>query len=350
MSRAVAALVAGSLLLASASAPAQDSGFLTARFERYLDALRKQAGIPGLSAAIVQDGVITWETGVGVQDVEGAIPASPDTPYYLGDLTETFTASLVLQCAEQGLLSLADPVALTGPDGTTSEQTTVAALLSHARAGDGAFEYNPARFTALTGVVTRCADDSFRERMVRAIVDRFAMTRTIPGLDVVTVQPPDFDEERIAAFAALIPQVARPYRIDTNGRPSLSPPPPPELNAAAGMISTVRDLARFDAALDSGALLLPETLNIAWSAPIDVTGVARPFGLGWFVQTYRGERVVWHFGYTPDASSALMLKLPARHVTLLLLANSDRLAAQFDLPKGDVTRSPFARLFLDLIL
>ena len=28
-------------------------------------------------------------------------------------------------------------------------------------------------------------------------------------------------------------------------------------------------------------------------------------GLGWFVQFYRGERVVWHFGHVPNAYSSL---------------------------------------------
>ena len=57
---------------------------------------------------------------------------------------------------------------------------------------------------------------------------------------------------------------------------------------------------------------------------------------------------MWHFGYAPDASSALFIHLPARHKTLILLANSDGLAAAFSLPNGDVTLSPYARLFLSL--
>ena len=64
------------------------------------------------------------------------------------------------------------------------------------------------------------------------------------------------------------------------------------------------------------------------------------------MQFYRGERVVWHFGFLPNAYSALMIKLPARHLTFILLANSDRLSAPFQLASGDVTRSVFATLFL----
>jgi hypothetical protein len=71
-------------------------------------------------------------------------------------------------------------------------------------------------------------------------------------------------------------------------------------------------------------------------------------GLGWFVQSYKGEPVVWHFGNLPNAYSSLIVKLPLRKMTLILLANSDGLSAPFDLPQGDVTRSLFAALFLKL--
>jgi hypothetical protein len=75
-----------------------------------------------------------------------------------------------------------------------------------------------------------------------------------------------------------------------------------------------------------------------------------PSGLGWFVQRYRDEPVVWQYGYIPNAYSAMVIKLPTRGVTLILLANSDGLAAPFNLAAGDVTRSPFATLFLRLFI
>src|SRR3989454_1812714 len=64
-------------------------------FERYLESLRQQAGIPGLSAAIVQNRAIIWEAGFGLQDVENSIRATPSTPYVIGGLTETFSSVLL---------------------------------------------------------------------------------------------------------------------------------------------------------------------------------------------------------------------------------------------------------------
>jgi hypothetical protein len=45
-----------------------------------------------------------------------------------------------------------------------------------------------------------------------------------------------------------------------------------------------------------------------------------------------------------------VLKVPARDLTLILLANSDGLSAPYALSDGDVTASLFARLFLRLFV
>src|SRR6185295_2897210 len=72
-------------------------------FERYLDSLRVQANIPGMSAAIVLDERVMWEKGFGQSDVEHSVAARPDTPYHISGLTEALSAALLLeQCVETG--------------------------------------------------------------------------------------------------------------------------------------------------------------------------------------------------------------------------------------------------------
>ena len=36
---------------------------------------------------------------------------------------------------------------------------------------------------------------------------------------------------------------------------------------------------------------------------------------------YRGERLIWHYGHWGTGFSALFLKVPARHLTLIAFAN-----------------------------
>jgi CubicO group peptidase (beta-lactamase class C family) len=82
----------------------------TALFGRYLEALRRQLGIPGLSAVIVQDGRVVWERGLGLQDVENRVAAAVETPYRIASLTKTFTSVLLLRCVERGTLDLDEPI------------------------------------------------------------------------------------------------------------------------------------------------------------------------------------------------------------------------------------------------
>jgi hypothetical protein len=84
-------------------------------------------------------------------------------------------------------------------------------------------------------------------------------------------------------------------------------------------------------------------------APLGAGGARLPHGLGWFVQTYNGETILWQFGVGFNASSALVVMVPARGYTLILLANSDGLVKPFSLAAGNVTASPFVRLFLGLV-
>jgi hypothetical protein len=97
-------------------------------------------------------------------------------------------------------------------------------------------------------------------------------------------------------------------------------------------------------------LFSADTLSIAWRNPVNSNGQFLPHGMGWFVQTYNGEPVVWQFGIDPDAASSLIITLPNRNATLILLANSDGLAKPASLSAGDVTVSPFARVFLGLVV
>jgi CubicO group peptidase (beta-lactamase class C family) len=98
-------------------------------------------------------------------------------------------------------------------------------------------------------------------------------------------------------------------------------------------------------ALDRGLLLDAGTRVQAMSQAF-ANGRPLPTGLGWFVQAYKGEPIVWQFGTIDGAYSSLIVKVPNRRLTLILLANSDGLTAPFALAAGDVTASIFAKTFL----
>jgi CubicO group peptidase (beta-lactamase class C family) len=138
--------------------------------------------------------------------------------------------------------------------------------------------------------------------------------------------------------------------VDSKSKPTPSRYSATTLTPSSGLISTVRDLAKFDLAIRKGIQLRAETLALAWSAPNGAGGQRLPHGMGWFVQSYNGEPIVWQFGVSDNGSSSMILTAPFRGLTLILLANSSGLARPFSLEAGDVTVSPFARLFLGIFV
>jgi CubicO group peptidase (beta-lactamase class C family) len=320
--------------------------------EAYLESLRQQAGIPGMSVAVVQDGLLVWEHGFGFQNVTKRIRATPDTPYVVGDLSGSLAAVLLLQCVESRRLDLDDPIerfGVTLPD----TRATLRGLLSHA-APEGApdpFKYSPERYAQLTPAIESCVPDHpYRKIVAGRLLDQLAMKDSVPGTDLrePDAVPEDlFDASDLDRYRRVLDRLAVPYRVEGRGRVERTELPPAGISAGTGLVTTVRDLARFDAALDASLLLRDETRALAWTPAVSGRAVL-PTGLGWFVQTYRGERLVWQFGLVPGAYSSLILKLPARQLTFILLANSDGLSAPFQLATGDVSRSLFATLFLRL--
>ena len=327
--------------------PVVAPNFGSPAFESYIELLRQQAGIPAISGALMQDGQVVWEQGLGFANQEARIAARPDTPYLVADVSETLAAVLLLQCVEQRRLYLDEPAREYGV--ASSDSATLRQLLSHT--SGGRFEFEPEKFALLTRAIEYCAPQPYRKSIAHRLLERLAMIDSVPGRDMRTstaVPEGLFDDETLDRYARSLDRMAVPYRVDKKGRSTRQDLPPDGINAATGLVSTVRDLARFDAALDSGVLLDEDTLAAAWSPVRSPEGA--PTGLGWFVQSYRGVPVVWQFGVIPNAYSALIVKVPSRRATMILLANSDGLAIPFELESGDVTRSLFATVFLRMLL
>jgi CubicO group peptidase (beta-lactamase class C family) len=348
--RCFAALTAALLLLC---VPAQAQVLVYEVFGAYLDSLRDQAGIPGLAAAIVDTNGIVWERAYGRQDVDRALAMRTDTPFNADGLTQTMTAAMVLRCVEERRLSLDDSVGTFGVP-TTEPDATVRQLLTHTSGAHDnlTFLLRPERLAPLWPIVRKCGD-SYRETFAN-LLHRLAMFDSVPGPNIVTVVPPaegvphPRDVER---YAAILERRATPYFVDDRRRALRSsyPDSTVALAPSAGLVTTVRDLAKFDLAMKQGVLLEQGTLDLAWNTP-SAHGEPLPHGLGWFVQTYRGEKVVWQFGMSEHASSSLMITLPARGLTLIVMANSDGLVKLYSPANGDITLSPFARLFLNVFV
>ncbi len=340
-------------VLLLAQAPLGADNLLLDRFRDYLESLRIQAAIPGMASALVGQRDILWERAFGYQDLERSITATTDTPFAVDGLTQTLTAAIILRCVEEGRLSLDDRVErfkASSPD----PNATLRDLLTHVSGTPEArvFSYRPERLEVLALAIRACTGDSYRETLANLLA-RLAMRDSVPGADIIHVVPPaegvpaPADVER---YASTLGHLAVPYSVDTSGRASPSQYGTTTLTPGTGLISTVRDLAQFDLALKNGLLVRPDTVAAAWRPPLDREGRPLPHGVGWFVQTYNGELITWQIGVNENASSSLVVTVPGRGLTLILLANSDRLVRPFVLTGGDLLTSPFGRLFLGLFV
>src|SRR4029434_3073294 len=102
----ILALAIGSLVVPGREGAAQEQ-FPYQIFDRYLGPLVQDIGMPGLSAVIVQGGAdgargrIAWKGEYGYADLERKIPATIDTPYAVGGITQALTGVLMGVCIDR---------------------------------------------------------------------------------------------------------------------------------------------------------------------------------------------------------------------------------------------------------
>jgi CubicO group peptidase (beta-lactamase class C family) len=326
-------------------------------FERDLAAMREPSSIPGMSAAVAERGKIIWAHGFGMANLERAVPSDADTIYHLASVTKPYAATVVLQLVEEGKLNLNQPLSELGITlDTIGPDARVRHLLSHTSSGTPGtvFRYDGNTYGRLTAMVEKVTGRSFSAELTDRIIRRLDLKRTGPNPRRVPDLPPGFPEDRTFEqsgldYKAIEGPLAMGYRRSGLTGPMTPMAHPTYLFAAAGLVASAPDVARFSIALDQGVLLKRSTLDLAWTPGKLSSGAEFPYGLGWFVQTYQGTRIVSHFGQGLESSS-LLLKIPDRELTFVVVANSDGLSRGVQLgDHGDVLRSPFARLFLNWI-
>jgi CubicO group peptidase (beta-lactamase class C family) len=151
-------------------------------------------------------------------------------------------------------------------------------------------------------------------------------------------------EKQRQRFDAISKSLAQPYELDNKGEIKKGKYPT-HFSVSAGLMSSVLDMAKYDAAIDQNRFVTMETQQLAFTPMVSTKGEKLPYGLGWFTQNYKGTRLLWHYGYW-TCNSSLILKVPDRNITFIAMANTDNLSRSTDLGAGDVTSSPVGLAFL----
>jgi CubicO group peptidase (beta-lactamase class C family) len=323
-----------------------------APFEIQVEELRKLLRIPGMSAVIVKDQKVLWAKGFGFADQEKQIAATPDTLYHIASLTKTFAATLIMQLVEQGKLDLNEPMSHYSTD-FKDDSVRIKHLLSHTSEGTPGdrYQYSGNRYDYLTKVIEKKYGQSFRNLIVRRFLDPLDMSESVPSHNVVDYSDDWTDplgKDNLAHYRSNLKKLAVPYTLygDEIVRAHY---PPKNLGAAAGLLSTVVDMAKYDAAIDQHALIKAETQAIAWTPFVSNAGKPLPHGLGWFAEPYHGLKLIWHYGHWGTGFSATYLKVPEKNLSLILLANTEALSDPF-YQNGGIETNVFACTFLRMFV
>ena len=319
---------------ASVTAPAASLEDFGTRLER----LRVDGHIQAVSAVIAKNQAIAWSGSFGGGGDAG--PISDTTVFHLASLTKPFASTVILQLVEEGKVSLDDPVSRYGIVLASSGTVRVRHLMSHTSEGvpGSHYAYSGNRFGLLDSVIARAAGKAFAAAVQERIIVPLGLKHTAPTPQSAAFAASGLD--RTAYLANMAPGYS------WNGSRFTRTAYETSFGSAAGLTASARDYAAFSMAMDRDALLTPATKALAFTAVLGPSGETFPYGLGWFVTSYKGVRVIWHYGYW-TASSSLVVKVPSQGLTFVLLANTDGLSAPYPLGAGRLDASPWAREFLE---
>jgi CubicO group peptidase (beta-lactamase class C family) len=352
------ARLAALLFLTDAAQAQPSQAFIEAADKSAPGALRDY-NVPGLAVALIRNGAVVWMKGYGLADVASAKPITPDTAFNVGSLSKTTTAWGVMRLVERGEVGLDQPVDayLKGwhlpPSQFDAKQVTIRRVLSHTagisnhdyhgwdpasplppivdslsgKTGTGevrvvsppgtGHSYSGADYAIMQLLIESVSGLSFQDYMKAEVFKPLGMMDTEFGL------PPDF-----AHIMAL------PYG------PFGEPLPRLRYNefAAAGLTTTLRDLAIFAAAGLKGphgappgrGVLKPRTLELMQTpqahtrwADRDPYGPNPQYGLGYTVRPdqFAGQEGVGHGGSNSGWESLLEI-IPSTGDGIVVMTDS----------------------------
>jgi CubicO group peptidase (beta-lactamase class C family) len=304
-------------------------------FEASLDDIRVALRIPGLAAAIAQGGDIVWARGFGMADVEHGRPATDTTSFYVASVTKPVAAIVLMQLVEEGLVDLDDPISDYGVQLEANGVVTVRNVFNHTSEGvpGTVFRYNGGRYASLGDVMLRASGETFAQLLTERILQPLGLRHTAPDVNMLA----DFYAAGLNRQEFLA-NLAMPYELV--GGQVVPHGLLRHFSPAAGLVTSVRDLARISIALDTDQLLDPATKTEMLSPTIEIRGPSKTYGLGWYVQTYQGVKLEWHFGLALGHSS-LIIRAPERGLTFVVFANTSRLTG------ADIMVTGPGRLFVE---
>lgn len=314
--------------------------------EKAIDDKRKELGIPGASLVIVKDDKVIYIKGFGVKDFERKLPVTPDTLFAIGSSSKAFTALTAVMSADEGKLSLDDsPKKFLSyfkmRDPEADAKITIRDLLSHrsglnrtdlamvtgklnraeliqvvgmakptAKLGEK-FQYQNIMYAAAGEVVAQAQHSTWDKVIETKIFKPLGMKAS--DTTVAAMQKaPDF------SFGyEYNPTTKETRRLPMREIPAAAP--------AGAINSNVRDMAQWlrfllaGGVIDGKRLVSEKGFSEVFAKQMNVAGNV-DYGLGWFLRSASGHKVVEHGGNI-DGFNAQVALMPDQKLGFVLLTN-----------------------------
>jgi CubicO group peptidase (beta-lactamase class C family)/D-alanyl-D-alanine dipeptidase len=309
---------------------------------------RQDAGIPGISVAIVDDQTVVWEKGFGHADLAKTRPATPDTVYRVGSVSKLFTDIAVMQLVEEGKIDIDAPAMKYLPDfkpaNPFGKPITLRQLMSH-RSGlireppvGSYFDMQPTLLERTVGSVnglplvyapgTKIKYSNAAIATVGLAVERVDGKPFARSVRERVLRPLGMTASDFEPTPEVKQRLAEALMWNYHGREF--PAPRFELGEApAGcMYSTVTDLARFMQAVFAGgkgakgSILKEATLRDMLTPQFDKPDAREGFGLGFMLGDLDGHKRVGHGGAIYGFSTELAF-LPEAKLGVVVVASKD---------------------------
>ncbi|MCE7989436.1 MAG: class A beta-lactamase-related serine hydrolase [Caldilinea sp. CFX5] len=332
---------------------------LLAELEGYIRAVLQRYKIPGASVVVVQDDQVVYTQGFGVRTMGGQEPVLPSTQMMIGSIGKTMTTMMMASLVDEGLLTwdtpvvdllptfrVADPVlsrqltvrnlvcSCTGvprrdfelffQGGRQSAEDVIASLQQYkllTKFGE-TFQYSN-QMVATGGYAAAAASGGHYGQLYEQYVAQMAQRIFTPiGMDRTTfsfaevMAGANYAQPHSANLAMQL--TALPLQMEAVVTPAAP---------AGGAWSTVDDLGRYLLTLlnngiapDGQQVVSPWNLGVTWQPQVPVSANTS-YGLGWFVDNYKGLRLLHHGGNTLGFTADLAF-LPEANVGIAVLTNA----------------------------
>jgi len=296
----------------------------------------QRSHVPGVSIAVVKDGKIIREQGYGFADLENNVKVTPATMFQSGSVGKTFTAALVMLLAQDGKLSLDDPIAKHLANTPKAwEGITIRHLLTHTSGLGDPYakldltkDYSEEDLIALEAQIPvlfapgeKWSYSNMGYHLLGFICNKAGGKFYGDQLHERIFAPLDMGT-RIISEADIIPHRARGYERK-GGKLVNQSWVAPRLNTTAdgSLYLTARDLAKWDLALYGDKVLPASVRQASWTPAKLNDGTATEYGYGWQLFQRNGHRTIAHGGAWQGFRSQLYRFVDDK-LSVVVLANS----------------------------